>query len=57
MAKLRYFRNKPYYSTLTRRYYPDYDTAFRESERAGGGASVDFNLYYFHSDGTFEYVF
>lgn len=56
-SKLKYFKNKPYFSTLTGKYYPDYDGAFRESLRAGGGARVDFNLYYIHSTGSFEIVF
>lgn len=57
MANLKYYKNRPYYSTLTRRYYPDYDGAFRDSKREGGGAYVDFNLYYISQGGTFEYVF
>jgi hypothetical protein len=57
MANLKYSNNRPYYSTLTRRYYPDYDEAFLDSKREGGGVYVDFNFYYMHSDGTFEFVF
>lgn len=55
--KLKYDKNKPYFSTLTGKYYPDYDGAFGESLRAGGGAAVDFNLYYIRSSGDFEIVF
>jgi hypothetical protein len=55
--KPRYYRNRPYYSTLTRRYYSTYDVAFRESKRAGGGAYCDFNLFLVHPDGSFEFVF
>jgi hypothetical protein len=55
--QLTYFKNKPYFSTLTGKYYSDYNGAFRESLRAGGGAEVDFNLYYIHPAGNFEIVF
>jgi hypothetical protein len=57
VAKLKYHKTKPYFSTLTNRYYSTYDAAFRESLRAGGGAYNDFNLYLVHSDGTAEYVY
>ena len=57
MANLKYYEDRPYYSTLTRRYYPDCDEAFLDSKREGGGVYVDFNLYYMRSDGTFEFVF
>jgi hypothetical protein len=57
MAQLRFKKGNPYYSTLTRRYYPSYDAAFQDSVREGGGAYVDFNLCYVHPDNTFEYVF
>jgi len=55
--QLTYFKNKPYFSTLTGKYYSDYNGAFRESLRAGGGAEVDFNLYYIYPAGNFEIVF
>jgi hypothetical protein len=55
--KLRYCKSKPYYSTLTGQYYSDYDEAFRATRRAGGGAEVDFNLYYIHPNGSFEIVY
>jgi hypothetical protein len=57
MAKLKFHPTKPYFSTLTRQYYPEYDAAFHDSLREGGGAEVDFNIYYIHSDGTTETVF
>lgn len=57
MAKLKFIPSRPYFSTLTSRYYPDYDSAFQDSLREGGGAYVDFNIYYIESDGKFEYVF
>jgi hypothetical protein len=55
--KLKRYASKPYFSTLTGKYYPDYDTAFRESKRAGGGAYCDFNICYINPDGTVETVF
>ncbi len=55
--KLKRYASKPYFSTLTGKYYPDYDTAFRESRRAGGGAYCDFNICYINPDGTVETVF
>ncbi len=57
MAKLKFHQNKPYFSTLTGRYYSDYDKAFQDSLRDGGGAHVDFNLYYVNPDRTSEIVF
>jgi len=57
MATLKFHKNKPYFSTLTGRYYSDYDEAFRDSVRNGGGAQVDSNLYYMSADGTSEIVF
>ena len=56
-AKLKYHKRKPYFSTLTQRYYSTYDVAFRESMRAGGGAYIDFNLLLVHPDSTDETVF
>jgi hypothetical protein len=50
-------RGKPYFSTLTKRYYPTYDTAFKESLRDGGGAYNDFNLIFVQPDGKTEIVF
>ena len=57
MAKLKFIPGRPYFSTLTNRYYPDYDSAFQDSLREGGGAYVDFNLYYVDSDAKAEIVF
>ena len=57
MTKLKFIAGKQWYSTLTSRYYRDYDSAFHDSLREGGGAYVDFNIYYIESDGKFEYVF
>ena len=57
MAKLKFIPGRPYFSTLTSRYYPDYDSAFQDSLREGGGAYVDFNLYYVDLDGKTEIVF
>jgi hypothetical protein len=57
MAKVKFHPTKPYFSTLTGRYYSDYDEAFQDSVRNGGGAQVDFNLYYMSADGTSEIVF
>jgi len=56
-TKLAYKQGRPYFSTLTRRYYPTYDAAFQDSLRESGGADVDFNLYFVHADGTSEIVF
>lgn len=39
MAKLKFIPGKQWFSTLTSRYYPDYDSAFQDSLREGGGAS------------------
>lgn len=55
--KLKRYASKPYFSTLSGEYYPDYDAAFRESRRAGGGAYCDFNIWYINPDGTVETVF
>ena len=57
MAKLKFIPGKQWFSTLTSRYYPDYDSAFQDSLREGGGACVDFNLYYVDLDGKTEIVF
>lgn len=57
MAKLRYFRNKPHYSTLTKQYYASFDLAFQASLRDGGGAYNDFNIYLVKPDGSVEYEF
>jgi hypothetical protein len=57
MAQLIYHKAKPYFSTLTKRYYVDYDAAFQDSLRAGGGAEIDFNLYLVHLSGKVEIVF
>ena len=56
-TKLTYKQGRPYFSTLTGRYYPSYDAAFEDSLRAGGGADIDFNLYLVHSDETSEIIF
>lgn len=57
MTQLAYKKGRPYLSTLTRRYYRAYDAVFEDSLREGGGAEVDFNLYFVHPDGTSEIVF
>ena len=57
MSALTYHKTKPYFSTLTKRYYPTYDAAFQDSLREGGGAQTDFNLYLVHPEGTAEIVF
>jgi hypothetical protein len=57
LAKLKYHKRKPYFSTLTKRYYSTYDAAFQESLHSGGGADIDFNLYLVHPDGTAEIVY
>jgi len=57
MAKLSYHKSKPYFSSLTKRYYSTYHVAFQESLRAGGGAEIDFNLYLVHPSGEVEIVF
>ncbi len=56
MSALTYHKTKPYFSTLTKRYYPTY-AAFQDSLREGGGAQIDFNLYLVHPEGTAEIVF
>jgi hypothetical protein len=57
MAQLTYHKAKPYFSSLTKRYYATYDAAFQDSLRAGGGAEIDFNLYHEHPSGKIEIVF
>ncbi len=57
MAQLSYQKGKPYFSSLTERYYSTYNEAFQDSLRAGGGAEIDFNLYLVHSSGAVEIVF
>ena len=57
MAKLKFIPGRQYFSTLTSRYYTDYESAFHDSLREGGGAYVDFNLYYVDSDDKAEIVF
>jgi hypothetical protein len=57
VSALIYHKTKPYFSTLTKRYYPTYDAAFQDSLREGGGAQIDFNLYLVHPEGTAEIVF
>ena len=57
MAKLQYHKDKPYFSTLTGRYYASYDAAFQESLRNGGGAYIDFNLYLVYGNGTAEIIY
>jgi hypothetical protein len=61
-AKRAYMEGGPYFSTLTNRYCSCYDAAFEDSLRAGGGAEIDFNLYFIHPDfiypdGNAEIVF
>jgi hypothetical protein len=57
MAQLTYHKAKPYFSSLTQRYYGNYDAAFQDSLRAGGGAEIDFNLYLVHPSGKVEIVY
>jgi hypothetical protein len=57
MPQITYHKSKPYFSTLTKRYYPTYDAAFQDSLRNGGGAQTDFNLYLVHPEGNTEIVF
>jgi len=57
MPQISYRKRKPYFSTLTKRYYPTYEAAFQDSLREGGGAENDFNLYLVHLDNTVEIVF
>ena len=54
---LAYHKGKPYFSSLTKRYYGNYDAAFQDSLRAGGGAEIDFNLYLVHPSGKVEIVY
>lgn len=56
MPRISYHKAKPYFSTLTKRYYPTYDAAFEDSLR-NGGAEIDFNLYVVQPDNTIEIVF
>ena len=57
MPRISYHKGKPYFSTVTKRYYPTYDAAFEDSLRNGGGADIDFNLYLVRPDNTMEIVF
>ncbi len=57
MTRLKYHEDMPYFSTLTRRYYPSCEAAFEDSRREGGGAYVDFNLYLIHPDNSCEIAF
>lgn len=57
MTQLAYHKAKPYFSSLTKHYYPTYDAAFQDSLRAGGGAEIDFNLYLVHPSGKVEIVY
>jgi hypothetical protein len=57
MAQLAYNKAKPYFSSLTKRYYVTYDAAFQDSLRAGGGAELDFNLYLVDPSGKVEIVY
>jgi hypothetical protein len=57
VSALTYHKTKPYFSTLTTRYYPTYDAAFQDSLREGGGAQSDFNLYLVYPEGTAEIVY
>ena len=54
---LTYIQGKPYYSSLTKRYYPTFDAAFIDSQREGGGVWCDFNLYFVHANGDAEFVY
>ena len=57
MRQITYHKGKPYFSTLTKRYYPTHEAAFQDSLRQGGEAETDFNLYFVHPDGRVEIVF
>jgi hypothetical protein len=57
MATLTYDESRPYFSTLTNRYYPSYEAAFQDSLREGGGAYSDFNLYLVHANQPSEIVY
>ena len=57
MPQISYRKRKPYFSTLTKRYYPSYNAAFEDTLRSGGSAENDFNLYLVHPDSTVEIVF
>jgi len=55
--RLRYYKGRTYYSTLTGQYYADYESAFHASKKEGGGVYVDFNLWVVHADGSSEIVY
>jgi hypothetical protein len=57
MSTLTYIEGAPYYSSLTKQYYPTFDAAFLDSLREGGGSLCDFNLYFVHSNGDAEFVY
>jgi hypothetical protein len=57
MSTLTYIEGRPYYSSLTKRYYPTFDAAFLDSLREGGGSVCDFNLYFVHPNGDAEFVY
>ena len=57
MPHISYHKGKPYFSTLTKRYYPTYEAALEDSLRNGGGADTDFNLYLVRADNSVEIVF
>jgi hypothetical protein len=57
MSQITYHKGKPYFSTLTTRYYPTYEAAFQDSLREGGGAQIDFNVYLVHPEGSIEIAF
>ena len=50
MSTLTYIADKPYYSSLTKRYYATFDEAFLDSLRESGGL-CDFKLYLVHPNG------
>jgi hypothetical protein len=56
MAQLACHKAKPYFSSLTNRYYATYDDAFQDSLR-GGGAEIDFSVYLVHPSGKGEIGF
>jgi hypothetical protein len=51
MAQLTYHKAKPYFSSLTKRSYVNYETAFQDSLRAGGEAELA------HPSGKVEIVY
>jgi hypothetical protein len=57
MARLANQKAELYFSSLTERYYGNYDAGFQDSVRAGGGAEIDFNLYLVHPSGKVEIVY